>query len=127
MRLKNKEIRLLAVQMELLGKKNFPTKVSFAIAKNQKAISDVIEIIEEQRKKICEKYAERDENGIVKVENGSYVISDLQSLNAEYGELMEIETEVEIQKLEESDLERCGEGKYDAVSPDDVRILQLMI
>ena len=127
MRLKNKEIRLLALQMEKLQKKNFPAKVSFAIAKNQKEISDTLQIIEEQRKKICEKYAKKDENGKAEIEGGAYVIQDPQGLKEEYQELMEIETEIDLQKMDEADLEKCGEGKYDAITPDDARILQYMM
>lgn len=127
MKIKNKEIRILAEKMKEIEKKNFPVKISFAIARNQKTISDILQTLEEQRKKLCEKYAERDENGNIKTEDNAYVIQDTQELRREYQELLEIETEFELQKIEEADLEKCGEGKYDAISPDDAHFFQYMI
>lgn len=127
MRIKNKEIRILAEKMKEIEKKNFPVKVSFVLARNQKTIADILQTLEGQRKKLCEKYAERDENGNIKTEDNAYVIRDVQSLKKEYQELLEIETELELQKIEEADLEKCGEGKYDAISPDDAHFFQYMI
>ena len=127
MRIKNKEIRILAEKMKEIEKKNFPVKVSFVLARNQKTIADILQTLEGQRKKLCEKYAERDENGNIKTEDNAYVIRDVQSLKKEYQELLEIETELELQKIEEADLEKFGEGKYDAISPDDAHFFQYMI
>ena len=127
MRLKNREIRLLAAKLEEMDKKNLPAKVSFALARNQKAIVEVLQVMESQRKKICEKYAKKDEDGKALCENGSYLIEDQEGLREEYLELMEIETEIELQTIAETDLAKCGEGKYDAITPEDVRILQYMM
>ena len=87
MRIKNKEIRILAEKMKEIEKKNFPVKVSFVLARNQKTIADILQTLEGQRKKLCEKYAERDENGNIKTEDNTYVIRDVQSLKKEYQEL----------------------------------------
>jgi len=124
MRLKNREIHTLTIQMAKMGEKNFPVKISFAIAKNRKKMAEALEIIEEQRKKLCEKYAARDENGEIRTEKDVYVIADHSGLNTEYKELLEVESDMDLMQIALSDLERCGEGKYDAITPDEADVLQ---
>lgn len=126
-KLKNREIQTLWMQMEQLGKKNFPVKLSFKLAKNKRLIAEIAEIIESQRKEICEKYAKKNENGEAVIDNGIYVIEDKKGLDHEYHELMEIETEVAFLAIQEADLEKCGEGRFDAISLDEMEILQKMM
>lgn len=127
MKLKNKEVQSIWAQLDQIGKKNFPVRLSFKLAKNKRLLAETLEVIENQRKELCEKYAKKKESGEFEIENGMYVIDDRTELDREYRDLMEIETEVSFEKIIEDDFEKCGEGKFDPISLDEMEILQRMM
>lgn len=120
-----------------LGSATLPTKLSFAVSRNIEALRREAEHIEKEREKLCEEYAEKDKDGNAVMEDSiiggkkvqSYKMSDedRRLFNAEYEELMETETEVEIRTVSEEVIERCEEiERYSIPSVSDILALAFM-
>lgn len=92
-----------------LKDKVLPIKASYAIAKNIAHINSILKIYDEQRNKLLEKYAEKDDKGKVKVEKGQVTIKkdSIEQWNKDLQELMGIENEVEIHTFPLSVLDDC--------------------
>ena len=73
-----------------------PVKVSYALTKAYRALQSELDLFNEQRKPILEKYAEKDADGEFVVENDSYKIADHEHFGKEINELLNVETEIEI-------------------------------
>lgn len=83
-------------------------KVSYAIAKNINKIEKELEVYNKEKAKLIDKYAETDEKGKLKTdENGNINIIDIENWNKDFKELLEIENEIDIHKINEEDLFKC--------------------
>lgn len=116
-----------------VAKKTFPAKVNYAVAKNLKLLESEFKDLEEQRIKICESYADKDENGkaVTQEKDGNmlYVFSgDAQEqCNKEYGELLEEEIDLDIHTVEASELDKCDESeRFDIPTPVDYIAMDFM-
>ena len=110
--------------LQKLSKEQLPIKVSYTISKNIKAIEEELKIYEEERRKLIKKYAELDKEGKPKVnDNGNYVIKQENQLdfNKEVLELMSIETDINISKINLNVLEGLK------VSPLEISSVNFMI
>lgn len=110
--------------LQKLSKEQLPIKVSYTISKNIKAIEEELKIYEEERRKLIKKYAELDKEGKLKVnDNGNYVIKQENQLdfNKEVLELMSIETDINISKINLNVLEGLK------VSPLEISSVNFMI
>lgn len=132
MRLSEVEGRLKGL-LKIAGK-NLPVKVSYAIAKNIKVLNEEYKTIDEERIKLCEKYADKDEDGkSVKVEKEGkevYQFSDdnEEKVNEEYKELLETEAELDIHKVSIEEFEKCDmSDRYDILNPSEYSVLEFMI
>ena len=68
-----------------------------------------------------------DENGQNQTNGNEYVLKDRKAYAEEMNELLEIEIEFQIHTVTLEDIERCDDGKFDALTPEDLEILQFMI
>lgn len=108
MKLTNQELLNSIPTLQKLSQKQLPIKVSYTISKNIKAIEEELKIYEEERQKLIKKYAELDKEGKPKVnDNGNYIIKQENQLdfNKEVLELLNIETDVNISKIDLNALE----------------------
>jgi len=109
--------------------KIYTAKLGYAVSKNIKTFQEVIKEYDENRVKICERYAEKDEDGKACVENDKYVFTqdNEKIVNEECADLQEVDQEISIMKVQFSELERCEADRYDMPSVADVNDLMFMI
>ncbi len=108
MKLTNKKIlNDAAFLSELSKKQGLPIKVSYAIAKNIKAIENELNIYNSERQKLLDKYCVKDKEGKNKIdENNQLKISDenLSDWNKSITELLDIEINIDIHKFSKDEL-----------------------
>lgn len=126
MKIKNSQmVSFLNGKADIQNKK-LPTKLGYAITKNIKLMNSIAEAYEEERKKILDRYAMKDADGEYVVKEGAYVISDLEAYGAEMQELLEIDNEMDIHMVPFSELEKCDSEQFDALSVQDICLLEFM-
>ena len=126
MKLKNSQVvSFINGAVELKGK-SLPIKVGYAIARNLKTMEGVAAAYEEERMKVLDKYAEKDSEGKYIVKCNAYVISDLENYNHEMEELLEIENEISLHTVPFLELEKCDSDKFDALSVQDIQVMEIM-
>lgn len=75
MNLTFKDISELYDKLRSISIKKLPFKISYAISKNMAGIEQENKIIESNRIKLIEMYADKDESGKAVINNGEYHIS----------------------------------------------------
>lgn len=108
MKLTNQALLNSIPTLQKLSQEQLPIKISYTISKNIKAIEEELKIYEEERQKLIKKYAELDKEGKPKVnDNGIYIIKQENQLdfNKEVLELLNIETDINISKIDLNALE----------------------
>lgn len=105
-----------------LMQKQLPVKVSFTIARNLVKIEEVLKVYNAEKEKIINKFAEKQEDGKVKIENDSFVIlpENVEQWNTEYNELLDIENEIETYTFSIDDLK-------DDMSTAEIMLIDYMI
>jgi len=122
MKLSNEKILADIVKLREISKKVLPIKASYAIAKNMKKIEDELEIYYKERDRLIDKYAEKDENGNVKIdETGFIVFRDKEGWDREIKELLAIENDIKIHKFPIDVLEGYN------MSPVELMLIEYMI
>lgn len=92
-----------------MAEKEMDLKTACIIAENIKTLSTYVNTITEKRDKVVFDFAERDENGEMKIrEDGKVYISDIASCNNKISEIMDTELDVEIKKISKSSLEKLS-------------------
>lgn len=138
MKIKLREAQNYAARLTSLGKKVFPSKLSFAISCNSEKLQKEVERTEKERLKICERYADKDEaekpvmvDSIVKGEKvQSYKMSEenQKAFTEEYNELLDTEVDVEIRKVKQEVLEKCESSeRYSIPSVADIAAMAFML
>lgn len=108
LKLTNKEIVNSIEALKNLSTKELNVKTSFKIAKNIKTIDEISNIFIEEKRKLVSKYGTKDEKGNLKLDdNGVAEINkeNLSEWNRSYEELLQIENNIEIEKIKLSDLD----------------------
>lgn len=100
MKLKN-EVLVNSVQvLRKLNNAELPVRVSYKLAKNIKSIEKELNIYEEEKQKFINKYCEKDDEGNNKInEDGTIKIIDTEKWNKDIKELLDIEAEINIEKI----------------------------
>ena len=127
MRLTLKEISDKYQAFNNIIAKKLPIKLSYAISKNMTTLEDEAKVIDDNRIKLAQTYAEKNEDGSPKVINNSYVIDDIESFNKELSEYYKTEIDIDICKVNSSDLDKLDDPKYDVLSPSEIITLQFML
>lgn len=109
MKLTEREVIKHNANLVKLGNRVFPSKLSFAISYNYEKMNREAERIEKERKKLCERYAEKDEKGepvmvssvVDGVKTQEYKMSEenRKAFNDEYEDLLNTEVEMEIRTV----------------------------
>ncbi len=102
MKLSNERIVNDANVLGAISQKNLPIKVSYAIAKNIAKIEAEIKVYNKERQKLIEKYSVKDEEGKPLIEDNSIKIApeNIENWNRDIKELLAIENEVDIHKIQ---------------------------
>lgn len=85
-----------------ISTKEFPGSTTFKIARLIRELDKEIQLFEEERNKIANKYGEKDENGnLIPQENGTIKIPDdkVQECNEEFQALFSTQVEINANKL----------------------------
>lgn len=85
-----------------ISTKEFPGSTTFKIARLIRELDKEIQLFEEERMKIANKYGEKDENGnLISQENGTIKIPDnkVQECNEEFQALFSTQVEINANKL----------------------------
>ncbi|WP_040209899.1 DUF1617 family protein [Clostridium polynesiense] len=105
-----------------IANKELPIRASYALAKNISKIESEIRVYEKERTKLIEKYADKDEEGQVKADEGGQIIfKDPEGWSKDIRELLAIENDIEIHKFPISSLEGY------TMSPADLILIEYMI
>ncbi|MCD2348480.1 DUF1617 family protein [Clostridium guangxiense] len=100
MKITNREILESINTLKVVAQKQMPVKVSYAIAKNISKIDAELKIYEKERKKLIDKYAEKDkDNKIISNKEGQIKFKDQTAWDKDIEELLSIETDIEIHKF----------------------------
>lgn len=113
-----------------MSEKKLPVKISYAVMKNQKMLESEYKNLEQQRVKLCEVYAEKDEDHKPIIKDGSYIFSkeDRDAFSEEYKDMMGEEIEVNIHSVSIKELDKCDESdRYDAITPADLEVIAFML
>ena len=134
MKMKLNDVLVKATQLEYLARKQLPVRLSYAIGRNRDAFAKEYQRYDAERIKMCEMFADKDEDGKPIVENNNYQMTD--EARTELNEALEefrntTEVDIEIYKytkpintlLDELD----GNSRFDALSADDLRLLSFII
>lgn len=126
MKIKNSQMVSFMNGVSNVREKCLPAKLGFAITKNLNQMKVIAAAYEEERIKILDKYSEKDSNGEYVVRNEAYVIPDQGTYEAEMQELLDIENEIDIHTVPFSELEKCDSEQFDALSVQDICLLEFM-
>lgn len=125
------EIVNLNEELHNVVRKRLPFQLVYAISKNVQDISKEADIIGQNRIKLIELYADKDENGNPVIKDGEYHISDENQgvFQQEYTEFLHTETEVfkNIEKVDITKFDKLEDQRYDALSAADITALSFMI
>lgn len=109
MKLRNEKIVNSIHVLSKLTNMDLNIKVSYAIAKNISKIEKELEVYNKEKSKLINKYGEKDEEGkLKKNEDETVKIIDTESWDKDIKELLEIENEIDIHKINEEDLFKCN-------------------
>lgn len=124
------EIVNLNEELHNVVRKRLPFQLAYAISKNVQDISKEADIIGQNRIKLIELYADKDENGNPVIKDGEYHISDENQgiFQQEYTEFLHTETEVfkNIEKVDITNFDKLEDQRYDALSAADITALSFM-
>lgn len=125
--MKAHDIQRLYSSLQEVKNKKLPIKVSFILSRNMKKLEDIVSDIDAQRKLLIEKYAEKDENGNVKVgENEQVKINDIGAFLSQMENMLEADINIILDGLTLEDIESCEADGYDKLTVDEVGALQEM-
>ena len=100
----NSQIAKMYNDIQAIKKYKFRANTAFTIIKNAKVLKNAIELFDEARRNLLETYAEKDEAGNAKIENGNYVISDKEEFAKEFIFLQNAEQDIDFSKIKLSDI-----------------------
>lgn len=113
-----------------ISSKKLPIKLSYAISKNLSVLEKEENLIDNNRIKLAEAYAEKNPDGTPIIDkNKCYVINEaaLPSLNKEIAEYYRTVTSIDICKANVKELDKLEDSRYDALSPAEISALDFML
>lgn len=100
----NSQIAKMYNDIQAIKKYKFKANTAFTVIKNAKVLKNAIELFDEARRNLLETYAEKDEAGNAKIENGNYVISNKEEFAKEFISLQNAEQDIDFSKIKLSDI-----------------------
>lgn len=115
--------------INVLGELNnakLPVKVAYAITKNINKINTELKAYNEEKVKLIDKYAEKDEKGELKTnEIGNVILKEehIEDWNRDIAELLSIENEIDIHMIQLDDLLNANYN----ISPAELTAIDFMV
>lgn len=126
MKLRNSQIISFLNTYTAIKTKKLPVKLGYAIKKNVSAVTAASEAYSAERNELLKHYAQKGENGQFLVNDGCYVIPDQEGYAKDIEELLNIETEAEIQTVSLDVLEKCDDPRFDPLTIEELTALEFM-
>lgn len=134
--MKNQEVLTTLTKLQCISKLHVSGRVSLVISRNKIKLAEIVEAIEDTREKICNTYADKDEQGkAIMVPNGmggtKYKLTPENELklNKEYTELLGMEANIEgLQSYDKSVIEAYAdslEAKQSQPTPEQFEALDI--
>lgn len=126
MKLTNKVLINSINTLSKLNNMELNIKISYAIAKNINKLEKELEVYNNEKKKLIEKYSIKDEKGDIKVnDDGTVNIQEdkVQDWNININELGEIENEIDLYFINIDDLLKCNCN----ITPSEINSISYMI
>lgn len=124
------EINEATTNLSRIAEKKFPAKISYAIAKNVELLKKEYQDLEQQRVKLCEMYADKDEEGKPIVEDGKFSFQEReqQKFQMEYEDLLKEEAVLDFHMVDAVELEKCDlNERYDVPTAEDYMSMNFML
>lgn len=119
-----------------LADKRLPVKLAFAISRNLTKLAPEVEMIEKQREKLCEEFAESKDGKPVMIESvidgqkmSGYKIAEERSedFQAQIKDLFDTEVAVDIMTVDPAVLDLLDSDRYDPLTPAQLAGIEWMI
>lgn len=122
MKMKPAQASAMLSSMQSLSDKALPVKLCYAISRNADLLQRRLEELDQERVKLCERYAAKDPDGnpvLHKNDDGNayYEIADKEAFQGEVEQLNDIDLDVQLYYLYEGVLEQCDNERYDPLTP----------
>lgn len=131
MKITNKQVRdfVLGVGNNGLAKKRLPVKIGYAISRNLNNMDGILNSYEDARQKLIDQYAEKNEDGTMKIKDNVAVIApeNSKAFSEAIDELLAIENEIDLYTINMDEVEKCDTDKYDSLTTADLMTLDIMI
>lgn len=130
MKIKLGELKEMVTGLYAIQGKKFPVKISYAIAKNVKKLAEEHADYEKQRIKLCEEFANKDNDGNPILIDGKYDIPEqnLEEFNDSVNELRDAEIDVDIHFVSFSELDKCDTNeRYNIPTASDISAMEFML
>lgn len=130
MKVKLGELKEMVTGLYAIQGKKFPVKISYAIAKNVKKLAEEHADYEKQRIKLCEEFANKDNDGNPILIDGKYDIPEqnLEEFNDSVNELRDAEIDVDIHFVSFSELDKCDTNeRYNIPTASDISAMEFML
>ena len=127
--LKNREIDRGLTLIKPFTQRGLSIKVSFAIGKTCRRLREVIEVMQEERKKLVEKHQLTDNDGKrIEEKDGSIKLESPADFSDDFNELMKQETEIDVHQVSIEELEKMKDrdGKKLQPTPEEMEGLLLL-
>lgn len=125
MKLSNKTI-VEFMKSDIVSKK-LPVKFAFALSLNIAAISPAFKAYDEQRMLLLKSFAKKGDDNKPIVNDGSYVVDDVEGWNKSITELLEAEADINITTVDIGTLEKCDKDEFDTLSVQELVTISFMI
>lgn len=107
---------------------HFPSKLTYAIAKNLKKLEEEVKLIENQRVKLAESYAEKDENGNAVIKDGNFCLGEnREAFSKEVHDFLQTEIEISLHKCTFDSLTTLDDPRYDVLTSAQMAALDFMM
>lgn len=106
--------------------KNLPLKLAYCLRYNMNILTPYYQACEEERMKLIKKYAIKDENGSPVVTDGELTFAN-DSIYIELNELLSIQNEIEVRKIDIDIVERTEEEQFDNITTEELNNIMFMI
>lgn len=126
MKLSNEKILNTINVLGNLNNAQLPIKVAYAVSKNINKIESELKAYNTEKAKLIDKYSEKDEEGkVISNEQGHVTIKNehIEDWNRDINELLSIENEVDIHKIQLNDLLNANYN----ISPAELTLIDFMI
>ncbi|MEN8079148.1 hypothetical protein ABFP60_19485 [Clostridioides difficile] len=126
MKLSNEKILNTINVLGNLNNAQLPIKVAYAVSKNINKIESELKAYNTEKAKLIDKYSEKDEEGkVISNEQGHVTIKNehIEDWNRDINELLSIENEIDIHKIQLNDLLNANYN----ISPAELTLIDFMI